>query len=202
MSNKAAAAVFRILSVDLGTKNFSFCYLDGTTETILQWKRLSITSKRAGMLLIPRLASFLDGFAKEHKEMVEEATHVVIEQQMTSSMRIMEAVMYMQYLGKSQSLNARKVKAYWRNEYPDCIHVPKVRAKDVGATAPIAALPSSRSREYRLGKKLATNIVEQKFLPFQEEKWRQLYDSCDKKDDLADSLLQAVYAARLVRKKS
>lgn len=177
----------KILSVDLGTKNFCYCYYDGVADRVLRWERLELPA-RGKLLLIPRLASFLAAFREQHADMVAEATHVAIEQQMTSTMRIMEAVMYTQYLGKSQSLNPRMVKAYFRHEYPDMCETPLTTE----------ARPS-RNVEYRRGKKMAMAIARDRLLPLQDAVWQRQYADSTKKDDLADSLLQAVYLSRRVK---
>ncbi len=177
----------KVLSVDLGTKNFCFCYYDGVAERVLRWERLALPP-RGKLLLIPRLAAFLSSFQTQYAEMVAEATHVAIEQQMTSTMRIMEAVMYTQYMGKSQSLNPRMVKAYFRHEYPDMCE----------PLSPTEARPS-RNVEYRRGKKMAMLIARDRLLPLQDVAWQTLYAESSKQDDLADSLLQAVYLTRRVK---
>jgi hypothetical protein len=105
--------------------------------------------------------------------------------------------MYTQYLGRSQSFNPRKVKAYWREAYPDL--------------APSSSVRKHRSAEYREGKKLA---VRRNCCPCKQvsscfgmhaalmrlpEHWREFFSRDDKRDDLADSLLQAIYVARMLR---
>lgn len=173
----------RVLSIDLGTKNFCYCVYDGATSRIEAWERLTLPPK-GKQLLIPRLAHFLHQFGREHAMLVDSATHVIVEQQMTSSMRIMEAILYAQYLGRSQSVNARTVKRYWREQHPDAWRAH-----------PTHAAPT-RDMTYRLGKQMAMRITRDHLLPLQDERWRALYESNKKKDDLADSLLQAVYYCR------
>jgi hypothetical protein len=170
------ARPLHVLSIDLGVKNFCYCFLDGVEERIVKWERLSVPQKKGHDLLIPRLVGFLERFRRDNAAMVLDASLVAIEMQMTSSLRIMvrsvacptassngppppstkEAVMYTQYLGKSQSFNARKVKAYWRDKYPDM--VPEKLSANLG----------NRNIEYRLGKKMAVDIAEAKILPLQQ----------------------------------
>jgi hypothetical protein len=93
--------------------------------------------------------------------------------------RIMEAVLHSQFHGKIQSVNPGQVKRFLRVIYPDDCPTHKTGKK-------------SRSIDYRLGKKMAINIT-RRLLPEQDAKWQMLFEESKKKDDFADSFLQAVY---------
>lgn len=175
----------RILSIDIGMKNFCFCYYDSGTQEILEWTRLMLPPKDK-QLLIPRLVSFVHAFTKEHSTVATEASVVAVEQQIAASMRIMEAVLHSQFVGRARSINPRQVKNHFRALYPDDIAVHKKGLK-------------SRSIDYVLGKKLAV-AVSSRLLEHQAPEWQDQFKLEPKKDDLADCFLQAVYVGDLIAK--
>lgn len=172
----------RVLSIDIGMSNFAFCYYDISSDSILEWRRLSLPEK-GKMLLIPRLVGFVHDFKREHAVIAEEATLVAVEQQMTASMRIMEAVCHSLFAGKARSVNPRQVKRYYREQYPLLVPVHKE-----GKT--------SRSIEYGMGKRLIVAVARD-MLPTQTDpQWQQYFAGEKKKDDIADCFTQAVYVSR------
>merc|ERR1712065_81343 len=118
----------RILSIDVGMKNFCFCFYDVASQRILAWERLELPPK-GKMLLIPRLVGFVHQFTEQPAAMASEATVVAIEQQMAASMRIMEAVLHSRFAGRAQSVNPRQVKNHFRALYPDDCPVHKNNKK-------------------------------------------------------------------------
>lgn len=178
----------KILSIDVGVKNFCYCFFDADSQNILEWTRLSLPPK-GNTLLIPRLVKFLHDFEHLNQAMISSATHIAVEQQMTSSMRIMEAVLFSQYYGRAFSVNPRRVKKYWREQHPEECPVRT------------STSPTTKSIEYRLGKRLAVSVAKNQVLPKMDAKWLDFFLKCPKKDDYADSLLQAVYVARTLSEK-
>ena len=98
----------RVLSIDIGMKNFVFCDLEVESGRIVEWARLSLPPK-GKELLIPRLVGFVHSFSLSHPRAAREASVVAVEQQIAASMRIMEAVLHSQFHGRARSVNPGQV---------------------------------------------------------------------------------------------
>jgi hypothetical protein len=177
----AAAPGSRVLSIDIGMRNFAYCYYDLASESILDWRVMSLPPKDK-TLLIPRLVSFVHEFQKQNATICAEARLVVIEQQMTASMRIMEAVCHSLFVGRARSVNPGQVKRYYRDKYPLLVPVHKDGKK-------------SKSIDYVLGKRLIVNVAKDLLKAQKNPQWGALFDTQKKKDDFADSYCQANYVS-------
>ena len=171
-----------VLSVDIGTRNFAFCLFDVDAKAIVDWQRISLPPK-GKELLIPRLVSFVHGFCREHEAVARAASVVAVEQQMTASMRILEAVMHSQFVGRAVSVNPRTVKRFYRDAFPALV------------PAPVVDGARNKASEYRLGKKLMVNVATSLLEQEPDPKWLAMFAAQPKKDDFADCFAQAAYVA-------
>ena len=141
----AAAPSLRVLSIDIGMRNFAYCYYDLATERILEWRVMSLPPKDK-TLLIPRLVGFVHEFQKQNAAICAEARLVAVEQQMTASMRILEAVCHSLFVGRARSVNPGQVKRFYREQYPLLVPAHKDGKK-------------SKSIDYVLGKRLMVAVA-------------------------------------------
>jgi hypothetical protein len=181
VSRVLAAATSRVLSIDIGMRNFAYCYYDLATEGILEWRVMSLPSKDK-TLLIPRLVSFVHEFQKQNAVICAEARLVAVEQQMTASMRIMEAVCHSLFVGRARSVNPGQVKRYYREQYPLLVPAHKDGKK-------------TKSIDYQLGKRMIVNVAKQLLETQKDPQWAELFGAQKKKDDFADCFAQAVYVS-------
>lgn len=182
MLRSGGSGIRRILSIDIGTRNTAFCYFDVESQKILEWQRLSLPEKDGKTLLIPRLVKFVHSFKTDNAGIAEEADLVAVEQQMAASMRIMEAVLHSQFVGRALSVNPGQVKRYCRATYPDLVAVHKLGKK-------------SKSIDYALNKKMMVSVATKELIS-QEERWVEMFRGEKKKDDFADAFVQALYVSR------
>ena len=168
-----------VLSIDIGMKNFCYCLYSLSSGRILRWERLELPPK-GKELLIPRLVSFVHQFKEQNEDMSRDASIVAIEQQIAASMRIMEAVLHSQFVGRAQSVNPRQVKRHFRALFPELVPEHRTGKK-------------SRSIDYALGKRLAVAVTKELLEREQDVRWAEFFANEKKKDDFADCFLQAKF---------
>jgi hypothetical protein len=154
------------------------------SDSILEWRRIALPDPKAEkLLLIPRLVKFVHEFKSSNAAIADEATVVAVEQQMAASMRIMEAVLHSQFVGRARSVNPGQVKRFYRELYPELVPQHKDNKK-------------TKSISYALGKRLIVGVAKQ-LLPEQSNPvWAEMFAQSKKKDDFADCFCQAVYVSK------
>ncbi len=154
------------------------------TDCILEWKRIALPDPKAEkLLLIPRLVKFVHEFKHSNSVIAAEASVVAIEQQMAASMRIMEAVLHSQFVGRARSVNPGQVKRFYREMYPELVPAHKDNKK-------------TKSISYALGKRLMVGVAKQMLPQQKDPQWMELFSQSKKKDDFADCFCQAVYVSK------
>lgn len=103
---------------------------------------------------------------------------------MAASMRIMEAVLHSQFVGRARSVNPGQVKRFYRELYPDLVPLPHKDNK------------KSKSITYAAGKRLIVGVAKQLLIDQSDPKWSALFTESKKKDDFADCFCQAVYVSK------
>merc|ERR1712232_599180 len=177
----------KIFSIDVGTKNLAYCLYDPQVKRILQWE--SVAPAGIKTQIVHSSVSFLHQFRNDVDHLVQQADHVLIERQMASRMRIIEAVLYSLYFDKADLIAPRSVRAWMRSEYPDMVSPAPAVAAGKGTKK------SNAMKEYRKGKQesvaLARLLVQQQVED--GTSWLNVFQDTKKQDDLSDCFLQALY---------
>jgi hypothetical protein len=102
-----------ILSIDIGIRNFGFCFYDPNTKKIINWGTRNLTPSKSSDFIMSACNFFKD-FEKEESKLFESVGSVVIEQQIRGNMRIIEAIIYTFFFPRYQTeiLNTKKVFFY------------------------------------------------------------------------------------------
>lgn len=154
-----------ITSFDVGIKNLAYCVIDTEAHRIIKWNLLCVNDRNP----CASLAKVLDN------EALPPCDLVLIERQpgRNKSMLRMEAYIHMHCVARG--LGSR-VALY------NAVH----KLKDTGQ--------ENKGRDmYRARKKASVSLTQQYLLDHpQAPEIQALFTSCKKKDDLADSLLQAL----------
>ncbi len=156
-----------LLSIDCGIKNLAMCLIDPTTRRIHQWDVSGVPPKHADGIF-PCLVRHLNT-----KPWVLEATTVIIEKQpdRNRGMKAVENLLHAYFLIKE---GGRQV-VIWdaRHKIPDVAGAGKTRY----AQRKKASI--ERARKF-----IESNEINRDWVPF--------FDSHKKKDDLADTVMQAL----------
>ena len=154
-----------LLSIDCGIKNLAMCLIDPSTKKIHQWDVSGVPPKHADGIF-PCMVKHLNG-----KPWVLDATTVIIEKQpdRNRGMKGIENLLHTYFLVKQKDV------VIWdaRHKIPDC----------AGAGKAMYAKRKKASIE-RARKFIAGDGVNKELVPF--------FDSNKKKDDLADTVMQAL----------
>ena len=163
-----------ILSIDVGIKNLAMCLLDETDNHIVQWDVSGVPPEHADGLF-PSLNKHLDA-----KPWTLDATTVLIEKQpgMNKKMKTVENFLHAYFVIKNPEADTIIYDA--RHKVPDVAGAGKTKYRQRKQTG------ITRCKEF-----LDINEVNQE--------WRELFKKSKKKDDLADTVLQALsYTRRIV----
>ena len=156
-----------LLSIDVGIKNLAMCLIDESTQLVLQWDVSGVPPQhRDG--LFPSLRNHLD-----EKPWVLNATTILIEKQpgMNKTMKTVENFLHSYFVIKNP--NAETIIYDARHKVPDIAGAGKAR--------------------YRQRKQAAVDRC-RTFLETSEinKHWMATFVASKKKDDLADTVLQAL----------
>lgn len=151
-----------VLSFDVGLKNLAFCLFDNSNNRILDWNVTEVPTSSISKLLV---------FLNECNFWNFDIDVVVIEKQPSKNvkMRIMENMLLVYF-------NMKHIKQV-------CSFSAKHKLGDLGKTV-------KGVKNYNLRKKMAVTMCTT-FLE-QNDTFRSFFEKHTKKDDLADSLLQAL----------
>jgi hypothetical protein len=154
-----------LLSIDCGIKNLAMCLIDPSSKKIHQWDVSGVPPKHADGIF-PCMVKHLNS-----KPWVLDATTVIIEKQpdRNRGMKGIENLLHVYFLMKNKSV------VIWdaRHKIPDCAGAGKAMyAKRKKASI-------ERAREFIAGEGPNKDLV-------------AFFDSHKKKDDLADTVMQAL----------
>lgn len=156
-----------LLSIDVGIKNLAMCLIDESTQLVLQWDVSGVPPQHQDGLF-PCLRNHLD-----EKPWVLSATTILIEKQpgMNKTMKTVENFLHSYFVIKSPKSETIIYDA--RHKVPDIAGAGKAR--------------------YRQRKQAAVNRC-RTFLETSEinKHWMTTFVASKKKDDLADTVLQAL----------
>lgn len=165
-----------ILSFDIGIKNLAYCQIDSTDKTILDWTVLNCDSNNIVLTIINELDKITN---------LLESDIILLEKQpsFNPKMRIISTALYVYFTLRISSELEKKIKIIY--------YSAKHKLKLCNDTEILTQKTNNKSKNYRLNKKAAIeqtiillNQNNSSFLPF--------FNKHKKKDDLADSYLQAL----------
>jgi hypothetical protein len=152
-----------ILSIDCGIKNLAMCLIDPSSKKIRQWDVSGIPPKHADGVF-PCMIRHLDA-----KPWVLESQTVIIEKQpdRNRGMKSIENLLHVYFLMKNKSV------VIWdaRHKIPDVAGAGKAR--------------------YAQRKKASVERA-RNFIDVGNKEWISFFDAHKKKDDLADTIMQAL----------
>ena len=157
-----------LVCVDVGVKNLGLCIVDLDDMSLAKWERVSLY---ASSKYVPsNNVAYCRQLVQDNKHYFDNAHVIVIEKQIRANMRIIESVLQAMFYDKTLIVHARHVKMH----FDLCM------------------------RNYRLNKMKAVEFVDNQIktnnLPFKHtELQHQCWEAEHKKDDLADSMLLALY---------
>ena len=156
-----------ILSIDVGIKNLAICQIDENTKIISQWDVSGVPPEHDDGLY-PCLCRHLD-----NKPWVLDSTIVLIEKQpgQNKKMKSVENFLHAYFVIKTPSAETIIYDA--RHKVPDVSGTGKARYRQRKATA------VTRCREFLEGSEVNAH-------------WMDTFKASRKKDDLADTVLQAL----------
>ena len=161
-----------LICIDVGVKNLGLCILNLHTKQIEKWQRVSLYEN--SKYLPCQNVAYCHQFVSNYESYFSNATAVVIEKQIRANMRIIESVLHALFYDKTTILHARLVKMH----YGLCM------------------------KNYRLNKQAAVDFVQAAMdnnnphtenFKYGLDAWREQWNKENKKDDLADSMLLAMY---------
>ena len=154
-----------IIAIDVGIKNLGLCAYDMLTNQVEYWANTPLCDSR---YLPANNVRYVREFVRKHRDLFERALTVLVERQMRTNMRIVEAVFESLYFDKCIVLSPRAVKQH----YGLC------------------------TRNYRGNKQKAvewaSEFVTNNSGTFKEGALKG-FESGSKRDDLADSLLLLMF---------
>lgn len=180
--------MLRLLSIDVGIKNLSYCYLETSPQStkVIEWKTLCITDEscrkaKVDELTCCMLQTLMDTFDHDF-----EADVVLIENQpmlLNGVMKTMSVVIYTYFnMLKIQSANVSEVR------FISATNKLKCERLNIG-----------KKNTYKDRKKLGVEIA-RAYIDDVFPGKSQWFESIAKKDDYSDTLCQAIYYIETVLK--
>ena len=156
-----------VVAVDVGVKNLGLCVFDFRTARIVEWSRVSLVPN--GRYLPSLNVRYVRDFVEKYRHYFEHAFTVLVERQMRTNMRIIEAVLQTMFFDRCVVISARSVKMHY----------------------------SLSTRNYRQNKQKAVawvgSYVRLNPSAFASQEVSDGFNDAQKQDDLADSLLMVLY---------
>ena len=156
-----------LLSIDVGIKNLAMCQINEDTKEIVQWDVSGVPPEHEDGLY-PCLRRHLDA-----KPWVLDSTVVLIEKQPGQNKKMKTVENFLQAYFVIKTPSAETIVYDARHKVPDVTGGGKARYRQRKATAVI------RCREFLEGSEV-------------NEHWMDTFRASKKKDDLADTVLQAL----------
>ena len=154
-----------VVAIDVGVRNLGICVYNLMTNQVTHWANTNLCT---GRYVPANNVRYVRDFVARHQHIFEEAAVVLIERQMRTNMRIIEAVLHSLFYARCTVLSPRVIKQH----YGLC------------------------TRNYRANKQKAVewanNFLENNPGVFTIA-CAELYKTNKKRDDLADALLVLMY---------
>lgn len=162
-----------MIAIDVGVKNLGLCIYDVVNKRICVWERISLFS---GSYVPQNNVEYCRNLVAKYQGYFDNAERVLIEKQIRSNMRIIEAIFHTMFYDTTWVIHAKVVKQHFNL----CCN------------------------NYKLNKMAAINYVgfngDTRFA-----NWMEFYHAWTKepkKDDMADSMLLVMYYLDVLNSKS
>lgn len=185
-----------ILSFDVGIRNLAYCQIDSITGDILDWNVIDCTVSKSGNVIV-RLIEELESLPN-----LLESDTILIEKQpsFNPQMRIISTAIYVYFtLRLNYELGIKTKILYYsaKNKLKLCDNTESFQNKNDEKCDGTLRGKKGKRKSYYYNKKAAIEqtrfFIENKSLTFVlYEKYVNFFNSSKKKDDLADSYLQAL----------
>jgi hypothetical protein len=168
-----------LFSVDLGVKKIAYCLFDTTQMRIVEWKRVDLEDAGVNSANVEEVVEYFEAFIKANQRLFQMDCHVLIENQVSSRLRVVQAVAYtaMRTVASTQIVNPRRVKQYF------------------GISTGVYA-HNKKASVFECQRRLLLDTA-----PDESAHWIKELESNRKQDDLADCFLQALFWRHLLWKK-
>ncbi len=154
-----------VLAIDIGIKNLGLCAYDFCESKVVHWDNVSIVQ---GRYVPMQNVQYVRDFVARHAELFARAAVIVVERQMRSNMRVIEAVLQTMFFERCVVVSPRCVKMHY----------------GIG------------HRDYRKNKVAAINWATEFCAangPIFPPEVLDVFTRGKKQDDLADALLMVMY---------
>lgn len=178
-SDKVQVRAPFLFSVDLGVKKIAYCLFDTTQMRIVEWKRVDLEDAGVNSANVEEVVEYFEAFIKANQRLFQMDCHVLIENQVSSRLRVVQAVAYMamRTVASTQIVNPRRVKQYF------------------GISTGVYA-HNKKASVFECQRRLLLDTA-----PDESAHWIKELESNRKQDDLADCFLQALFWRHLLWKK-
>jgi len=173
-----------LLSIDIGVKNFAYCILNETSQSIVAWECFTLTKEKN---FISLLKSLIDGL-KERHSLFEKCCKVIVERQPKCNVKMQKV--------------ATALLTYFLIHYPvvpiieysSKYKLNKTTLMNINLTKEqedkLQQIKTNYCRRKKMSVFCCENYLENSSKQDQDEKWIKYFQQSKKKDDLADSYLQ------------
>ena len=185
-----------ILSFDVGIKNLAYCQLDSVSKDILDWNILDCSVPKNGNVIV-KLIEELENVCN-----LLESDIILIEKQpsFNPQMRIISTDIYVYFTLRLNYESGKKTKILYysaKNKLKLCNDTESLQNKNEGKLDGTLKGKKGKRKSYYYNKKAAIEqtktFIENKIVNFSfYNKYLLYFNSSKKKDDLADSYLQAL----------
>lgn len=155
-----------VIAIDVGIKNLGLCIFDFKTAQVVEWDNVCLVPN--GRYIPAQNVQYVRSFVKKFEAYFDNVFQVLVERQMRTNMRIIEAVIQTLFYENCLIISARSVKMHY----------------------------DLSTRNYRANKQKAVEWAK-KFVQKNPTAFAPLvaytFESVSKQDDLADSLLLIMY---------
>lgn len=100
-----------VIAIDVGIKNLGLCVFDFRTNQFVHWERVSLV--HSGRYVPANNVRYIKDLTARYAHYFENATEILVERQMRTNMRIIEAVFQTLYFDKCKVVSPRSVKLHY-----------------------------------------------------------------------------------------
>lgn len=185
-----------ILSFDVGIRNLAYCQIDSLTQDILDWNVIDCTVPKSGNVIV-KLIEELESLPN-----LLESDTILIEKQpsFNPQMRVISTAIYVYFALRLNYEQGTKTKILYysaKNKLKLCGQTESLQNKTDGIQSGTMRGQKGKRKSYYYNKKAAieqtkTNIEEKVKDLNIYDMYLKFFTNSKKKDDLADSYLQAL----------
>ena len=150
-----------VVAIDVGIRNIGLCVFDYTSNQVVHWERTELTK---GKYIPSQNVVYVRDFVLRYKHFFEDSCMVLVERQMRTNMRIIEALFQQIFFDRCIVISPRSVKAHYGLSF----------------------------RDYRANKQAAIDWADA-FVKANPTVFKCSLISDQKRDDTADALLLTMY---------